>query len=105
MVRGYRADDSYFSFAKAFLTNQISYLQLSHAMKLGRPGEQVVLKSKKAFDAIQFAEYELADYHKYYPKEKERDDTARAKYRKLLEEDDIGGLFMRDIFARGDKAG
>lgn len=97
LIRGYRADDSYFSFAKAFLTNQISYVQLSYAMKLGKLGEQVVLKSKKSFERIKFEDYELADYHEYFPKKKERDEKARSNYRKLLEEDDIEGLFMRDI--------
>ena len=47
LIRGYRADDSYFSFAQAFLSNQISYDQLRNAMKLGKLGEQIVLKSKK----------------------------------------------------------
>ena len=37
-VRGYRADDSYFSFARAFLNNEISLEQLSYAMRLGRLG-------------------------------------------------------------------
>ena len=103
-VVGYRADDSYFSFAKAFLTNQISYMQLSYAMKLGKLGEQVVLKSKKSFERIKFKDYELADYHEYFPKKKERDEKARSNYRKLLEEDDIEGLFMRDILREEIKA-
>lgn len=104
LIRGYRADDSYFSFAKAFLTNQISYMQLSHAMKLGKLGEQIVLKSKKSFERIKFEDYELADYHEYFPKKKERDEKARSNYRKLLEEDDIEGLFMRDILREEIKA-
>ena len=104
LIRGYRADDSYFSFAKAFLTNQISYMQLSYAMKLGKLGEQVVLKSKKSFERIKFKDYELADYHEYFPKKKVRDEKARSNYRKLLEEDDIEGLFMRDILREEIKA-
>ena len=39
-VIGYRADDSYFTFAKDFLNNSITLEQLSHAMKLGKLGEQ-----------------------------------------------------------------
>lgn len=97
LIRGYRADDSYFSFAKAFLTNQISYSQLSYAMKLGKLGEQIVLKSQKAFDLIQFEEYELSDYHEYFPKKKKRDEQARSNYQKMFAQDDINGLFMRDI--------
>lgn len=41
VIIGYRADDSYFSFARAFLENRISLGQLERAMKLGglgRPG-------------------------------------------------------------------
>ena len=53
VVIGYRADDSYFSYAKDFLNNTISVNQLSQAMKLGELGEQVVLKSEKAFQPEQ----------------------------------------------------
>ena len=42
LVRGYRADDSYFSFARAFLSNTIPLSTLSEAMRLGNLGEQVV---------------------------------------------------------------
>ena len=52
VIIGYRADDSYFSFARAFVNNEISLNQLSYAMRLGKLGEQVVLKSKKAFEFI-----------------------------------------------------
>ncbi len=41
VIRGYRADDSYFSFASAFLNNTISLEQLGRAMTLGKLGEQV----------------------------------------------------------------
>ena len=42
VIKGYRADDSYFSFASAFLNNTISLSQLERAMVLGKLGEQVV---------------------------------------------------------------
>lgn len=42
-------------------------------MKLGKSGEQVVLKSKKSFERIKLKDYELAGYHEYFPKKKERD--------------------------------
>ena len=53
VVIGYRADDSYFSFAKDFLSNTISLEKLSKAMKLGNLGIQVFIRSKKAFDNIE----------------------------------------------------
>ena len=52
IIKGYRADDSYFSFAQDFINGTISYRQLGNAMCLGKLGQQVVLKSKKAFDKI-----------------------------------------------------
>lgn len=48
VIIGYRADDSYFSFARAFIGNEISLNQLSYAMRLGKLGEQIVLKSPAA---------------------------------------------------------
>lgn len=96
-IIGYRADDSYFSFARAFISNEISLLQLSYAMRLGKLGEQFVLKSPAAFEKIQFVSYEIADNTKYYAKRKARDDEARAVFRAELEKGDLDGLYMRDI--------
>lgn len=96
-IIGYRADDSYFSFARAFVNNEISLDQLSYAMQLGKLGEQFVLKSKKAFEQIKFKSYEAVDSTIYYAKRKTRDETARNDYLSELDKDDINGLFMRDI--------
>ena len=46
-IIGYRADDSYFSFAQDFINGTISYRQLGNALRLGKLGQQFVLKSKK----------------------------------------------------------
>ena len=100
-IIGYRADDSYFSFARAFLTNQISLAQLSYAMKLGKLGEQFVLMSWKAFDTVRFEGYEAVDSSVYYVKRKARDEEARSSYLKILEEADENGIYMRDI-TRGE---
>ena len=96
-IIGYRADDSYFSFARSFVSNTISLKQLGYAMRLGKLGEQFVLKSQKAFDTIMFLDYTLADNSVYYAKRKARDDEARAAYLKELENEDLDGIFMRDI--------
>lgn len=97
MVVGYRADDSYFSFAKAFLSNEISLKQLSYAMSLGSLGEQFVLKSPAAFEKLKFLSFELADNTLYYAKRKVRDEEARAAFRAELEKDDPDGLYIRDL--------
>lgn len=97
MIIGYRADDSYFSFARAFINNEISLTQLSYAMKLGKLGEQIVLKSPKAFEEIRFLSYSVVDNTEYYAKRKSRDEEARAAFRAELDKEDINGLYMRDI--------
>ena len=45
IVIGYRADDSYFKFAKDFVNNTVSVQKLGKAMELGQLGNQVVLIS------------------------------------------------------------
>lgn len=103
-IVGYRADDSYFSFARSFVSNEISLKQLGYAMRLGKLGEQFVLKSKKAFDAIKFLDYTVADNSVYYFKRKARDDEARAAYNKEIENEDLDGIFMRDIIREAMKS-
>lgn len=80
IVTGYRADDSYFSFAQDFINGTISVRQLGNAMKLGELGNQFVLKSKKAFDAIHFEGYEIAESSEWFAKKELRDKSARRQY-------------------------
>ena len=80
VIIGYRADDSYFSFASAFLNNTISLAQLERAMSLGKTGEQVVLKSEQAFSRLHFDESIPAERTIYYPKKVTRDSKARAAF-------------------------
>lgn len=90
IIIGYRADDSYFSFAKAFLNGGIPLKALAEALKLGKLGEQICVKSRKAFDRIQFVDAEMADGQQYYIRRTVRDTKAREDYLKLL------GLSVRD---------
>ena len=79
-IIGYRADDSYFSFAQDFINGTISYRQLNNAMHLGKLGQQFVLKSKNAFEQITFVGYEVAESAEWYQKKMLRDKTARREY-------------------------
>ncbi|MFR9255869.1 MAG: DUF3990 domain-containing protein [Merdibacter sp.] len=79
-IIGYRADDSYFSFAQDFINGTISYRQLNNAMYLGKLGQQFVLKSKKAFDQIKFVGSEIAESSEWYAKKMLRDKTGRREY-------------------------
>lgn len=80
IITGYRADDSYFTFAQDFLNNTISCGQLFEALHLGNLGLQYVLKSKKAFDAVRDVGYEVAVREEWYQKKMARDKSARRQY-------------------------
>lgn len=80
MVVGYRADDSYFSFAEAFVQNGLPLRSLNRALQLGRLGEQTVLISEKAFDRLEFVGAEQADRIVYYQRFMTRDFQARESY-------------------------
>lgn len=102
VIWGYRADDSYFTYAKDFLNNGISVNQLSQAMKLGELGEQIVLMSQKAFNKIRFIEHEIADGSIYYPKRMERESRAKKAYldnHGMDFEISSNDLFVRDILS------
>lgn len=106
VITGYRADDSYFSFAQDFVANTISLQKLSEAMRLGKLGEQIVLKSPKAFDQIKFLGYESAEAGEYYLKKSEREREARKEYRSRKKEvANINDLFILDIIREGIKNG
>ena len=80
VIKGYRADDSYFAYAENFLNNAISVQRLAEALRLGNLGEQIVLKSEKAFEHIRFLGYEIADSSIYYPLRQERNMNARKQF-------------------------
>lgn len=104
VIIGYRADDSYFTFAQDFVSGAISYRQLSEAMRLGKLGEQIVLISPKAFKQLQYLSFSAAEADIYFKKKKERDRTARKEYRKTKQEIDLTEeLYMIDIMREGMK--
>ena len=83
IIKGYRADDSYFSYANDFVNNSLSLSDLKEAMTLGKLGEQIVLKSKRAFDAIEVVGTIPADRSEYYARYCNRDSEARTKYKEI----------------------
>ena len=102
LIIGYRADDSYFDFAESFINNSISVNQLARSMKLGKLGEQIVIKSKYAFSLLEFDGYEEANKDEYYIKRVNRNVEANQLYLKILEEDS-SDLYIRDIMNGGIK--
>ena len=96
VITGYRADDSYFDYAESFLNNGISVEQLAKAMRLGKLGEQIVIKSELGFSKLKFEGFDIADKDEFYVLRKARDDKANRLYFEMLEEDS-DGLYIRDI--------
>lgn len=102
IITGYRADDSYFDYAESFLNNGISVEQLARAMKLGKLGEQIVIKSQFAFSRLKFEGFDVAEKEEFYVLRKSRDDEANRLYLEMLEEES-DGLYIQDIIRGGIK--
>lgn len=100
IIIGYRADDSYFDYAEAFLNNSITVEQLARAMHLGKLSEQIVIKSEFAFSKLQFEGFDVAAKDTYYVLRKARDDEANRLYLAMLEEEN-DGLYIQDIMRGG----
>ena len=100
LITGYRADDSYFDYAESFLNNGISVEQLARAMRLGKLGEQIVIKSQFAFSRLRYEGFDVAEKEKYYVLRKARDEEANRAYLEMLEEES-DGIYIQDIMRGG----
>lgn len=80
VIIGWRADDSYFVYMEDFVRGTIYRDVFDQAIKLGDLGEQVFIKSKAAFNALQLVSVEEVPtyYRQLY---NERDKLARNYYR------------------------
>lgn len=100
IIIGYRADDSYFDYTRAFLTNRLPIELLKEAMILGQLGLQYALISPKAFDEIAFIDSTIV----------KKDDSlerleaiAKEEYNRLLERSDVNHTYLRDIMRENSK--
>lgn len=103
IIKGYRADDSYFSIARDFISNTISTYQLSLAMNLGNFGEQYVIKSEYAFKKLEYKDSVFAQNDEFFIKRCRRDKEARTNYTKLLSETgmDLLGIHLDQLIKEG----
>ena len=74
--------------------------QLAQAVRLGKLGEQIVVKSKFAFSRLKFEGAAAAEKERYYALRKARDDEANRCYLDMLEEES-DGLYIQDIMRGG----
>lgn len=99
IIRGYRADDSYFQYARFFLNGGMNIEQLSRALRLGNLGEQIFLQSEKAFEALVFLTAEDVDRSVYLPRRRARERQARKDFLKIKEGPKVfDGMFALDIY-------
>ena len=102
---GYRADDNYFSFARAFLNGALSYERLCRTIRLGDLGLQFVLKSREAFGRIRFLDAESATRTTCLPRRLKREERAREEYVRIVAEPfDPRALYMTNILQQGIEA-
>lgn len=98
---GYRADDCYYSFTKSFLRNEIPVEVLEKVMKLGNLGEQIVLKSKKAFNVIKFVKAEEVNVKEYFAKRALRAKKAAENYYDIIDRLKPSNNTINNILERG----
>ena len=98
VIVGYRANDSYFSFARTFLSGALSYANLSKAIRLGNLGLQIVLKSRRAFEPLVFMSAKPPARAEFLAAKEKRDSKAREEFRILKAQPfDASALYMLNI--------
>ena len=86
VIKGWRADASYFYIAKEFVRDNIDIDILKELLSLGGLGIQICLKSEKAFSNVKEIESGLisVDYATFNANYNDRDSNARENMRKLI---------------------
>lgn len=88
VIKGWRADASYFYIAKEFVRDNIDIEILEELLSLGGLGIQYCLKSKLAFSKLREIDEILpVDYMEFNDKYNKRDIEARNKMRDLVDSD------------------
>ena len=107
VIVGYRADDSYFNYAETFVGNGLSISRLNEALRLGKLGIQIALRSGRAFDRIRFVRADEVPWDEYHGRYVSRDIAARREWREVLKKgaSTTPGVFAYDIVRMGLKQG
>lgn len=88
VLKGWRANASYFYIAKSFVRDEVDIDILEELMQLGGLGIQWCLKSKKAYkQLLKLSDVISVDYHEFNEKYNKRDNEARSKMKKLIDSD------------------
>lgn len=89
VIKGYRANASYFYIAKAFVRDEVDVDILEELLSLGGLGIQYCIKSQKAFDQLKEIKEDMISiqFSEYNEKYNERDIAAREKMKQLIDSD------------------
>lgn len=104
VIKGWRADDSYFRIASRFLSDDICVSDLSRLLRLGKLGMQYCLKTKLAYERLTEVEVVKVDYALYRKKYEHRDVQARSLFDDYARTHNYSrgkGLYCSDILGGG----
>ena len=89
VIKGWRADASYFYIAKEFVRDNIDIEILEELLSLGGLGIQYCIKSEYAYTKLHEIEDEMipVEYTEFNDKYNQRDITARNRMRELVDSD------------------
>ena len=89
VIKGWRANASYFYIAKEFVRDNIDIDILEELLSLGGLGIQYCIKTQKAYNQLSEIEsdLELVEYAEFNDKYNKRDITARERMRDLVDSD------------------
>lgn len=89
VIRGWRADASYFYITKAFVRDEIDIDILQELFTLGDLGIQYCLKSEKSFQCLREEKNSLlkVDFTEFNKRYTERDRSARMRMKELINSD------------------
>ncbi|MBD5477917.1 MAG: DUF3990 domain-containing protein [Lachnospiraceae bacterium] len=89
IIKGWRANASYFYIAKAFVRDEVDVDILEELLALGSLGIQYCIKTQKAYEKLtEFHEdLQSVDFMQFNKKYNERDIAARENMRKLIDSD------------------
>ena len=87
VIKGWRANTSYFYIAKEFVRDNIDIDILEELLSLGELGIQYCIKTEKAYSRLKEIQDELSivDYNEFNVKYNERDVRARRSMRELVD--------------------
>ena len=102
VIKGYRADDSYFKFPLAFISGNLSYERLCEVYKLGNLGIQYAFMSEKAIRGLKYLNSKECD-ESFVGKYKDIVVGATKKFNEILNEPiNDNETFITDLMKNND---